>query len=306
MNPEVFLPYGLDEKKEMVHISEVRSGKTSLSCPFCGAPLMAKKGTRLTHHFAHKKETCKEVLTGDAGKMVPNIPFYLDFFSHELSASERQVVKLLHEKFGSRLFHRKGQADSAFHLMFQADTPKISQVWENLVSHGHVQQRGNWYHLTKLAELGLAQLPIKEFAEIQTQRLHFFEAFLATGNSHLDTLRKKVYDNLKTRILDAHLYCIHIPGGQTEPDVWKIGITTRSAKHRLQELMPLIKHRFGTDRATKASIILELATWGKLEAYIKKRFSSSNLPIEYKGQVYTEFFTSPLLQKELLAFSTKT
>lgn len=303
MKPDIFLPYGLNNKEEIVHVSEVESGQTNLTCPFCTSSLVAKKGPRLTHHFAHAQNTCKEVAKGDTDRITPSIPFYRDFFSANLSESEKQAISILYKRFGVKLFHRKGKTDSAFHLLFQNDISRISQVWENLLSAKLIQQRGNWYHLTKNAELGLVQVLVAEFAEIQAQRLHFFEAFLETGTSTVDILRKKVFDNLKTRILYASLYCLHIPGAEKEADVWKIGITTRTATHRLQELLPVLKHHFGLARANATYIAIELPRYGRLEAYIKKRFAAANYPVSYKTQVYTEFFTDPQLLAELQLLS---
>lgn len=42
----------------MAHVSEVESGgRCACVCPGCGAPLVAKKGARIDHHFAHEGTT---------------------------------------------------------------------------------------------------------------------------------------------------------------------------------------------------------------------------------------------------------
>lgn len=301
MDRDIFLPYGLNNSEKIVHISEVESGQTELTCPFCDSNLIAKKGPRLTHHFSHAENTCRSLAKGELEDIVPVIPFYSDFFSNTLSEAERRAVNILYNQFGLELFYRKGKTNSAFHVLFQHDILKISQVWENLLSSRQIQQRGNWYQLTTHAEMGLGLLPISVFAEIQEQRLHFFEAFLEAGNEPLDLLRKKVYLNLKARLLDATLYCLHIPADQEKPDVWKIGITTRTAAHRLQELLPALIDHFGSERAHATQIVCELAGLGRLEAYIKKRFVASNYPFSYKGHTYTEFFADVGLLEELEA-----
>lgn len=43
---------------EFLSIYEVESGKTDLVCPFCSQPLLAKKGTKIMHHFAHMTNSC--------------------------------------------------------------------------------------------------------------------------------------------------------------------------------------------------------------------------------------------------------
>lgn len=50
------LPYGLKDGK-LVHISEVDKGKKcGCVCPACDSPLIAKKGEKTIHHFAHDKK----------------------------------------------------------------------------------------------------------------------------------------------------------------------------------------------------------------------------------------------------------
>lgn len=283
----------------MVHISEVESGQTELKCPFCKIPLIARKGNRLSHHFAHKSNTCKSVLQGKMHALFPNIPFYSDFFSTQLSPTERQALQILHKEFGLELFYRKGKQNSAFHILFKNEVMQISRIWDKLEAEAYLVQKGNWYQLSKLAEAGLALLSLREFSVLQEQRLQFFEIFLDSGTEEEDFLRKKVYENLKNRLLYAKLYCLHIPSDQSADDVWKIGLTSRSAAQRLQELRPVIKAQFGAERAEQTSVVWETAGYGRLEGYIKKRFAGSQLAFSYKDQAYTEFFQNPDMLKEL-------
>lgn len=84
------LIYALKDR-EIVHISEVERGlKCECSCPACGERLVAKKGQRMTHHFAHQAArnceygyesslhlAAKDILS-KAGKMVIP-PVYVQF-----------------------------------------------------------------------------------------------------------------------------------------------------------------------------------------------------------------------------------
>ena len=289
----------MDEEEKMVHISEVRGGQTALICPYCHTSLIAKKGDRLTHHFAHSSQSCKEVEKGELDGLSVEIPFYSDFFSEKLSETERRALKVLHSHFGMEFFHRKGKTGSAFQLFFLNDIQNIYQVWDRLVDSLHIQQKGNWFQLTRHAEIGLSLLPLASFAEIQRQRLYFFELALDASTDPVDFLRKKVYDNLKARLLEASLYCLHIPGLSRKADVWKIGISTRSAAQRLKELMPVIEAHFGEKRASLTKIVYEQKGLGRLESYIKKRFAGSQYPLLFRDHVYTEFFADPGLVEEL-------
>lgn len=51
--PALKLPFGLRDGV-LTHVGEVESGKAcGCTCPGCDAPLVAKKGPRVVHHFAH-------------------------------------------------------------------------------------------------------------------------------------------------------------------------------------------------------------------------------------------------------------
>lgn len=48
------LTYGLDFRGRLVHVNDVPNGMAcQCKCPDCGAELMAKQGSKNTHHFAH-------------------------------------------------------------------------------------------------------------------------------------------------------------------------------------------------------------------------------------------------------------
>ena len=302
MADEVFLPYGLNEKEEIVHISQVESGGIShLRCPFCLGALIARKGDILAHHFAHKYHTCKEVEKGGLDEMVPSIPFYTDFYSSPLSETEKRSLKILYDNFGLKPFHRKGQQNSAFHLLFQNDILNLHKVWDRLLETRHIEEWGNWHRFTRQAEIGMALLPVKAFSEIQAQTLKDFEFFLRSGKEEIDLLRLKVFENIHERILSAKLYCIQIPAKKRKETVWKIGITTRSAQERLKELKAVISHHFGKERAESCKVVFEEKSLGRLEAYIKKRFAAARVPITYKGHSYTEFFADKKMLQEIKA-----
>lgn len=304
MVTEVFLPYGLDDNEQIVHISQVESGSSLLSCPFCQAKLIAKKGEILAHHFAHTGHTCKSIEKGGLDEIVPAIPFYTDFYASPLSETEKRSLKILYDHFGLTPFHRKGQKNSAFHLLFLNDILNLHRVWDRLVESRHLEAWGNWHRFTQQAKIGLGLLSVNEFSDLQAQKLKDFEYFLRTGKEAIDIIRLKVFENIKSRLLTARLYCIHIPSKKKDTAAWKIGITTRTAKERLQELKAIIKHHFGEERAARSKVVFEKESYGRLEAYIKKRFADSRIPVEFKGHSYTEFFADKNMLKEVKKLKT--
>ena len=57
------LPFGLKDGK-ILHISQVEQGlNCGCICPNCQHPLIARKGSKTTHHFAHYKgKECEKAL----------------------------------------------------------------------------------------------------------------------------------------------------------------------------------------------------------------------------------------------------
>jgi competence CoiA-like predicted nuclease len=49
--------WALNNKEELLHISEASSGDNGYVCPICKAPVIARKGDERGHHFAHKEKT---------------------------------------------------------------------------------------------------------------------------------------------------------------------------------------------------------------------------------------------------------
>ena len=55
----LFLQYGVNDHQELISIEQVARGQTALHCPYCGGLLIARKGEKVAHHFAHREETCR-------------------------------------------------------------------------------------------------------------------------------------------------------------------------------------------------------------------------------------------------------
>jgi Competence protein CoiA-like family len=58
MSENILLPFGLRSDGLMIHISDAEQGKAcDCVCPVCESPLVARKGEKNTHHFAHEIDT---------------------------------------------------------------------------------------------------------------------------------------------------------------------------------------------------------------------------------------------------------
>lgn len=101
------LIYALKDGK-LTHISEVESGlNCACICPSCGESLVAKKGNRMIHHFAHKANSeciygyqtslhllAKDILLEEKRILLPKVQ--INFYAHDGSHKE---VEISNEKF---------------------------------------------------------------------------------------------------------------------------------------------------------------------------------------------------------------
>ena len=79
---DIKLPYGLQDG-DLVHISDVPSGlKCNCVCPGCSAALVARKGSKTQHHFAHHSSATCESATETA----------LHLAAKEILSTQKEIV----------------------------------------------------------------------------------------------------------------------------------------------------------------------------------------------------------------------
>lgn len=82
--------FASDYKDNRIHIDETHSNQ-EYYCPYCGAPLITKKGEQRRHHFAHKKDhICSD--SWERSGSYDLSPWHNDWQS--LFPKENQEVKL--------------------------------------------------------------------------------------------------------------------------------------------------------------------------------------------------------------------
>jgi hypothetical protein len=89
----IYLTYGRDLSSNLIHISEAaRGAQAGLRCPFCGSPLVAKKGPEVIWHFAHAAdESCRQSGAADL------IPSYEGYFVYGLTPAQRLTLASVFE-----------------------------------------------------------------------------------------------------------------------------------------------------------------------------------------------------------------
>jgi hypothetical protein len=265
----MWLNYGVSADNTLVSIEDVSSGKTQLTCLYCGGGLTAKKGKVKQHHFAHTDETCYPV----AKKQVPTLPLY-DNFNIQLSGKELEELKVFWNNYGVENYEI-------------CVKPSLRLILSKLL----VWNSRGCYEFTNLGKIPVGALSLSLFNEVQEplllKKLSELEQAAERAkiiNSRHFTERMadfRIYGAQYKRILAHKLYFLEIKVGKKV--LHKIGITKRPIAERVAEV-----HR---DLAShyKSVEIKVLDTWehrGNVELYFKHRYKSFN----YKIGTLTEYF----------------
>jgi hypothetical protein len=265
----MWLKYGVSADNALMSIEDVPSGKTNLTCLYCGGALTAKKGKIKEHHFAHTEETCYPI----AKKQVPTLPLY-DNFNIELSGKELEELKVFWKNYGVENYEI-------------CVKPFLRLILSKLLTWN---ERG-CYEFTNLGKIPVGALSLELFNEVQ-QPLILDKLLKLEGaaqrarliNSRHLTERVadlRIYRAQLKRILENSLYFLEIRAGRKI--LHKIGVTKRPIEERIIEI-----HR---DLAThyKQVDIKVIDTWnhrGNVELYFKHRYKNSN----YRIGKLTEYF----------------
>lgn len=264
----MWLKYGVSADDALIEISDVPSGKTLLTCLYCGGQLTAKKGKIKEHHFAHTGESCKPVVS----KQVPTLPLY-DNFNIELSGKELEELKVFWHNYGAINY------DICVKPSFKLILAKLLAVNEN------------GYQFTKLGKIPVGALPLALFNEVQEPLIvkklldlqQTAERAKIINSKHLPEkiADLRIYRAQYKRILDNKLYFLEIKTGKKL--LHKIGITKRPIAKRVLEIEKDLSHHY------KSFEVQVLDTWlhrGNVELYFKHRYKQCN----YKIGTLTEYF----------------
>jgi len=253
--------FGVDGSERLVHVDQVTRGKTTLACPYCGGPLLARKGKVLGHHFAHADETCREV--GGRAPRTLAVPLYERFL--DLPGRVWRALQGFKE-------------DGYYHPLLE--------------HHGLVRANDftNWYDLTTLGKIPFAEASLSTFAEVQNQQIlekhRELEATVrrargirfdhdpsrwryeprpeqvATALTDLSLYRQQL-----KRLLSATLYLFEIKHGGGI--LYKIGVTSRGLEERMEEVKRDLSGAFGS---VAVHPLRALAHRGSVERYALQRY----------------------------------
>jgi hypothetical protein len=265
----MWLKFGVSADDNLVAIEDVPSGKTDLTCLYCGGRLTAKKGRVKAHHFAHSEETCYPV----AKRSFPTLPLY-DNFNIRLSGKHLQQLKQLWREYGD--------------TNYSIPVVPFRLVLQKLFVR-NVRQDG--YDFTPLGKIPVGALSLAQFNQVQEPLLLEELGTLKGAAERAQTINSasltrrladlRLYRAQLRRILQLKLYFLQVRAD--DETLHKIGVTRRKIEERVVEVeRDLRKHYRRID-------IQVLGTWehrGNVELYFKHRYQQFNRPIG----TLTEYF----------------
>ena len=273
-----------DVERHLVSIEEVDSGRSELVCPYCNAPLIARKGHINQHHFAHEGETCRESKAGVA----MSIPLYDEIATLPgLLASDLRMLThtLKRDQLNQSQF--RGPYRDAFDRLVDAEliepVPE-GQRWVNNVG-SHVYTRvGKQY-----ANAGKNRLSLSSFDRLQQdaigRKLLWLKTLAPLGGSSL--VDYELYLLHLGKLMQQSLYFLDVTIQETArsrpKSLNKIGMTHRSIDERLTEIQAELDRYC---HHAEAEVIVVLPGKGRVELYFKRKHRRQ----QYRIGPLTEYF----------------
>jgi hypothetical protein len=272
----MFLSHGLTDDGEWVSIDQVGRGRTALKCPYCGVPLLAKKGEIKAAHFAHDGPTCAASVS-EAAALPAFDAFDLHIPPHVLTDLRRFA----------------GEDDNHYVRHWKLKEYDLIEV----------NYQGN-FELTKKGKIPLGQLSLKLFLEYQAAAFLDRHAHLEERARLIKESAQAEYQTALTdlrlyraqwrRLLQSTLYLVEVQHNSANwgLPLHKIGVTTRDINARLAEIERDLVPHLGQVQ------LKVLDTWahrGSVEFYFKHRYQKAQRRL---GPL-TEYFLFPDLKAVL-------
>lgn len=315
----MYLTIGRDNDRNLVPVSQVKSGKSELYCPFCGDQLTAKKGNLKAHHFAHSNETCQLSVDAIASSDLPTIDTFDVLDSNEVKYLDRRQ-KYTHKS----IFRWTGMQSAIERLevmgiieVERKHSPELTAVVNNLNKIDPHFVDDNFRPSAKLITLFEALSPLANL-EKQFQQTKSIASTTINRSYHkykpskwgtdlskldeaqrywLDAKHRKIskyqpeiinfYEQRIETINQQTLYLMEFTGifNGTDRKLIKIGKTGRDVELRLKEVISDLK-QIAPDASGKVVSVAKHC--GRLEQLAHRAFREHRVPLG----TFTEFYST--------------
>lgn len=260
----MWLEYGVSDGLGLIHISDTPRGQTDLHCPYCHGRLVAKKGPKVAHHFAHNGATC------NPANRTTDLPVLPLFHSFTLHVAPKLLAQL--------------QAFNAGYA-YDADWLKAANL---------IRFNGFTFadELTKLGQIPLGLLSVNLFSAIHEERLvaqhdRLDQRLAAAWQAGMPMAMAEAETDLMLyraqwqRVLRYALYVVEI---QTQTEQFhKVGVTMRPIAERVAEIQAALLPHVG---ATTVTVLNVFPHRGHVEPYMKFKYANQRRAIG----TFTEYF----------------
>ncbi len=305
------LPFG-KYQNDLIHISEVQSGRTDLTCPNCGQSLIAKKGKLKEHHFAHDGASCSftfsKELFGLGSRTSTKLPLCIyakrkkesiekKLRELQVAHSKRTNKKALIEELQVRLqrlqsyFQKANQtkkatltnqiADQVQQFIQQkiAPFPAFHLLRDPVFKTGYTNGKNQLIHQALNEEQHEYYYPL-----VFQPYVHCLQAYHKTSNSANTTNQIELYQKELSRFQQFQLYFIEIQ--IPSATIHKIGLTSRPISIRLKEIQLDLLTYF---KSVKCKVLVLQQGVAFLEQFFKRKYATYQFSIG----TLTEYFQFP-------------
>ncbi len=317
----MLLPYGWKDGY-LIHISEVQRGKTNLVCPYCEGILLAKKGKKLAHHFAHVGASCQQSYAARF--------FGLSTSPHlKLSLSDYTIEKLLD---ASNSFQKLLQRREYLRQKDQYNKKSIRFLVNQLSTYGDADFEAVRKSIIQYCRW--AQAPFPTWEQLHHKRFLLytdgttvinFEDYQASQHScfypqcfHSQVIALQDYHQTLYEIVEVEekikyyqadwqwfkqfqLYFLKIEAG-AYATFYKIGLTSRQMPVRLKEIQTDLNTIFQKVEIEVVFLCIGIAF---LENFFKQKYQHKRYAIaQFTEYFYFEPFEMDAILKELAWIAT--
>jgi len=310
------LPFGIFEGK-YIHISEIKSGRTDVLCPYCNVPLIAKKGRIKRHHFAHDGVGCVANFASHFFSLSGRLPtqLALSIYANQKITKIQSFLTNLQEE--QRAFQNRETDEitilpnlnnSLAQLAIEDKTGAAKEVASQVDRYiSQTIAPFPEFHLIRSEQLSLIYTDGKRecvFAQLDPDKHEYFYAktfepavkFLkkyhqkAYGFKEINT-KLNLFQKDLTYFNQFDLYFIEVVADHHQ--FYKIGLTSRKLEVRLKEIeLDLKKYYLNI----QLKPLFQIKGFAFLETFFKRKYEAHQKKI---GQL-TEYFTFSKREVELI------
>ncbi len=276
----MLLPYG-QKNGHLIHISEVKRGRTDLVCPYCQQTLIARKGKQLAHHFAHETKSCLSGNNDFFGlkSELPTQLTLLQYTQKQLNETQKQLNKFRNNE---QQILRQSEWNKKWIRMLVQQLDNHTRQDAQIVRKQIIQYCKDEFstfpswRLLELDDFG-SPTPMLQYARQALNNYHSTEHKLIETQERL-----QLYESDWAWFKQFQLYFLKITTGEYA-SFYKIGLTSRAISVRLREIELDLSSLF---QAPHIEVLFITEGVAFLEHFFKRKYQSHR----YKLEQFTEYF----------------